>query len=557
MAERNAINMTKTRNFTKSMVIAPIIAIMFVFVLYWFMLPPINPVSINFWVFIILTAAAFIAAFVIPRNPDLFSEVVVQNKKEGTQYVDFPMIRNKRIKMASITVGGLLLIAIILWLMGLPVFNASRYKDLIIRGEGSFTEDIAELSMSQIPVVDRDTAIQLGKRKLGEITDLVSQFEISTDYTQINLKGRPVRVTPLYYADFFKWMNNNKKGIPAYIKVDMVTQETYLFQLENGMKYSPNEYLLRDLTRHIRFNYPTKLFDAYVFEVDESGTPYWIAPTYYYRIGVWGGRDIEGAVLVNAIDGSHEWYPINKIPQWVDRVYRSDLAIQQLNYNGKYQDGFVNSVIGQRGVLQTTSGYNYIAVNDDVYLYTGMTSVTGDQSNVGFVLVNMRTKETKFYSVPGAEEVSAMSSAEGQVQHLKYSSTFPLLLNVADRPTYFMSLKDAAGLVKMYAFVDVARYQIVGTGTSVADARTNYVKALTQEEGVSAGAGTEITGTVAGIVSAVVDGNTNYYITLTDSDVVYVAPIKTSNRLPFIKEGDSITLTYSGSDETREILTIK
>jgi hypothetical protein len=241
----------------------------------------------------------------------------------------------------------------------------------------------------------------------------------------------------------------------------------------------------------------------------------------------------------------------------VDRVYRSELVVQQLNYNGQYQDGFFNSIIGQRGVLQATSGYNYIAVNDDVYLYTGMTSVTGDQSNVGFVLVNMRTKETKFYSVPGAEEVSAMSSAEGQVQHLGYVSTFPLLLNVADRPTYFMSLKDDAGLVKMYAFVDVERYQIVGTGSSVADARTSYVKALAQEEGVSAGAGTKVSGTVARIVTAVVDGNTNYYITMIDSDVVYIAPIKTSDRLPFIKEGDSLTITYSGDGKTREILTIE
>ncbi len=539
--------MSQINKVNRARILAPVAALIFVLLMYWLMLPPINPVSANFWVFVLLTAAAFILAFTLPNKS--WSDIAFEIKSQH-------MPRHKGVRIALSVFGGAIILVILLWLWGQPVFNASKYKDLLIKTEGDFTADVSELSMNQIPVVDRETAVQLGKRKLGEIADLVSQFEIATDYTQINLNNRPVRVTPLVYADIFKWYNNHKKGIPAYIQVDMVTQKTTLVHLENGIKYSPNEYLLRDLTRHLRFAYPTKLFDTYLFEVDESGTPYWIAPTYYYRIGVWGGRDIEGAVLVNAVDGSHKWYRVDDIPEWVDRVYRSDLVIEQLNYNGKFQDGFINSLIGQRGVLQTTSGYNYIAVNDDVYLYTGITSVTGDQSNIGFVLVNMRTKDTKFYSIPGAEEVSAMSSAQGQVQHLNYIATFPLLLNVANRPTYFLSLKDAAGLVKMYAFVDVERYQIVGTGTSVSDARSNYVKSLTREEGVSAGSGTRVNGKIAQIYTAVVDGNTNYYIMLEGSDIVYIAPIKVYDRLPFLNVGDNIDLAYSGDDNTREVLSI-
>ena len=261
-------------------------------------------------------------------------------------------------------------------------------------------------------------------------------------------------------------------------------------------------------------------------------------------------------MLVNAITGEHKYYDVANIPTWVDQVYHADMILEQLNYNGAFQQGYFNSFIGQRGVLQTTDGYNYIAVNDDVYLYTGMTSAVSDESNIGFVLVNMRTKATKFYSIPGAEEYSAMNSAQGQVQHLGYTSTFPLLLNVAERPTYFMSLKDAAGLVKMYAFVDVERYQLVGTGATVDEARANYAKVLKQE-GEPASGGEPVAGVLAEIYPVVEDGNTRYYFKLEGSDVIYIASIQTSTRLPFLKPGDTLTFTASGEAAVQDVLTIQ
>ncbi len=547
------------KHITKKRVLAVVLATLLSAAVFWFMLPAINPVDPNFWLYLVIVIAAYTAAIVFTGDRQSFSTTAIRvGNGRDAQKIEVRLPKAKGLKITALVLLGGLVIAGILWLIGLPIFNASRYKDLLVREEGNFTEDIAELSMNQIPVVDRDSAQRLGARKLGEMSDLVSQFEIAPDYTQINLNDRPVRVTPLVYGDIIKWLNNNSAGVPAYIQVDMVTQETSLIRLEQGMKYSPCEYFLRDLERHLRFHYPTKIFDNFSFEVDEEGTPYWIAPTIRYRIGVWGGRDIGGAVLVNAVTGEHRYYPVEEIPQWVDQVYRSDIVMEQLTYNGKFQDGFWNSYFGQKGVLRPTEGYNYIAMNDDVYLYTGMTSVASDQSNVGFVLVNMRTKETRFYSVPGAEELSAMSSAQGQVQHLNYTATFPLLLNVADRPTYFMSLKDAAGLVKMYAFVDVERYQVVGTGATVDDARANYVKTLSQEEDVDAGGGEEKSGVVEKVSSAVVDGNTNYYFTLQGEDTVYVAAIQVSDRLPFLAPGDSVTFRYAGdpSAETCEVLTI-
>ena len=239
------------------------------------------------------------------------------------------------------------------------------------------------------------------------------------------------------------------------------------------------------------------------------------------------------------------------VPQWIDQLYNSDMIIQQLDDNGRFQNGYLNSIFGQKGVRRTTYGYNYLAINDDVYLYTGMSSVTADESNIGFVLVNLRTKETKFYPVPGATEYSAMDSAQGQVQHLKYTATFPLLLNISDRPTYFISLKDAAGLVKMYAFVDVAQYQIVGTGSTIDEARRNYRTALNLEDDTLDIPKNEtfVSGIVESVADVVVSGNTCYYFTLEGDDAVYTALVTVSEKLPFLKAGDEIEFTCVKPEE--------
>ncbi|KIR01430.1 Cell shape-determining protein [Lachnospiraceae bacterium TWA4] len=447
--------------------------------------------------------------------------------------------------------------------IGHPLFHAKSYKNLLPVAEGDFSKDVAQLTMNSIPVVDKDTANRLGKRKLGEMSDLVSQFEISDDYTQINYKNTPYRITYLQYGDIIKWFNNQSQGLPGYLTVNMVTQQTSLVRFNEGqrMKYSPSEYFFRNISRYLRFKYPTKIFEDISFEIDESGVPYWIAPVIDYKIAIWSGKDITGAVLVNAITGESSYYSLEDIPTWVDQVFISDLILEQLNYYGAYQSGFINSIFGQKGVLVPTDGYNYLAIGDDVYLYTGLTSVTSDSSNVGFVLVNLRTKEAKYYAVPGAEEYSAMGSAEGQVQNLKYSATFPILLNISDRPTYFLSLKDAAGLVKMYAFVDVEQYQVVGTGSTVKDAMANYSKALGLDDSkTSKLVGNEtIQGTIDAITSAVVEGNTCYYLTLKGSSQVYTVFIKVSEKLPFLKAGDQVSFTYATSEGSavREITQIQ
>lgn len=560
----------KTRNVS-SIIVRVLISAVLIFLLFYSMLPAINPKDKNFFIFLILCILIVLVVNFLSYMKDFLQTLgsgrgveMVRDETTG-QFVfrknsgrKSPVNMGRPLKYGFIAIG-IIIFMTVASLLGIQFFNATRYRDLITIENGDFAEDVAELNMSQIPVVDKDTASRLGSRKLGEMTELVSQFEIQNDYTQINYNGAPYRVTPLRYADPIKWLFNHQEGLPAYLTVDMVTQETNLVWLDSGMKYSPSEYFFRNIYRYIRFNYPTKIFETVSFEIDDSGTPYWIAPTISYRIGWWDGKDINGAVMVNAVTGESVWYPKEEVPQWVDQLYYADLLIAQLDDNGKFQHGYLNSIFGQKDVRRTTYGYNYMAINDDVYLYTGMSSVTADESNIGFVLVNCRTKETKFYTVPGATETSAMASAQGQVQHLNYTATFPLLLNVSDRPTYFISLKDNAGLVKMYAFVDVEQYQIVGTGQTIDEAKSNYRKALNLEDVdlPEETESTEISGTVAAVADAVVSGSTCYYFTLEGDSHVYTAFIDVNERLPFMQPGTQLEFSYSEDGNVRSVTEIR
>ncbi|MFQ6791721.1 MAG: CvpA family protein [Thomasclavelia sp.] len=465
-------------------------------------------------------------------------------------------------KLSKVTLALIPVLALYVGLGSLissPVFNATKYqKQLNLDKKADFYQDNQTISYQSIPVVDRDSAIKLGDRKMGEMVDYVSQFEVDESYEQINFKDTPYRVTPLEYSNIIKWFTNRSDGLPAYIRVNMVSQESEVVKLDEGMKYSKSEHFGRKIERHLRANYPTLMFDTLAFEINDDGIPYWIAPVYNYTIGLFGGKDITGAVLVNAINGDHKYYDIDDVPEWVDRAYPSELVLTQLENYGKYTNGFFNTIFSQKGVLQPTSGYNYVAIDDDVYLYTGMTSVSNDASNVGFAMINLRTKQGKFYDISGAEEYSAMSSAEGQVQNLKYTATFPILINAGGVPTYFLSLKDDANLVKKYAFVSVENYQIVATGDSVAQAEQAYYALLeangkkTETDDYQA---TKLTGTINAISEAVVDGNSTYYFTLEGNETIFISDISLSQKLPLAKVGDVVTIEYVNSKDDSEVIT--
>ena len=465
---------------------------------------------------------------------------------------------NKIMKYSLILAGILIVLIPVGTFISSPIFNAKSYqKQLVLDKKADFYKDNKTISYESIPVVDRESAIRLGDRKMGEMVDYVSQFEVDQSYEQINYKDNPYRVTPLEYSDLIKWFTNHGDGLPAYIRVNMVSQESEVVKLKEGMKYSKSDHFGRKIERHLRANYPSLMFDTLAFEINDDGIPYWIAPVYEYKIGLFGGKDIVGAVLVNAINGDHDYYDIKKVPEWVDRVYPSNLILTQLENYGKYTNGYLNTLLSQKGVLQPTDGYNYIAINDDVYLYTGLTSVSKDASNVGFAMINLRTKDGKFYNISGAEEYSAMSSAEGEVQNLKYKATFPILINAGGHPTYFLSLKDDANLVKKYAFVSVENYQLVATGDSVAQAEQAYY-ALLESNGKKTNAGdfktNKLTGIISEINEAVVDGNSTYYFKIEGNDTIFIGDISLSDHFPLAKVGGNVTVEFVNSKDNSEVI---
>ena len=397
---------------------------------------------------------------------------------------------------------------------------------------------------------------------MGSMVDMVSQFEVGNDYTQINYKDRPVRVTPLVYANGIKWLTNQGKGIPAYIMIDMATQDTECVKLTDEIRYSKSEYFNRNIYRHLRFHYPTYIFDDQIFfEIDEEGTPYWVCPVKKFNIGLFGGQTVGKAVLCNAVTGECVEYNVDNIPTWVDKVYSAELLTQLYDYYGTLKHGYFNSILGQKDCLQATNGYNYIALDDDVWVYTGVTSVSGDQSNVGFVLMNQRTMETKYYECEGATEASAMSSAEGQVQNLKYTATFPLLLNISGEPTYFIALKDDAGLVKKYAMVNVQKYQIVAIGDSVSQCEDNYLNLLlsngVKEEAKDDREIETITGEITKIAQAVIDGTSHYYLMIDGSEDIFDVSVVDYIDVVRCEAGQTVTMEYKKGEKADTVVSLK
>ena len=451
--------------------------------------------------------------------------------------------------------GGIFFVDIVLS----PVFNARGYHNRISVDESTeFINDIDEVDFNSLPLIDKDSSQKLGDRVMGQLPDLVSQFYVSDIYTQINYNNNVIRVTPLEYDGLIKYFSNMKNGIPGYISVDSVSGEVHLVKLESGMKYMPSALFGHDLYRKLRFSYPSKVFGEASFEVDDSGKPYWVVPTFKYS-GVGLRRDVNGVVILDPVSGNSDFYSVDSVPTWVDNVYKANVILEQVNDWGKYKNGFLNSIFGQKNVVATTEGYNYMAMNDDVYLYTGITSIVNDESNIGFILTNMRTKETKYYAVPGAEEYSAMASSEGQVQQMGYVSTFPLLINLNGRATYLMSLKDNAGLVKMYSFVDVVDYQKVVVSDSslgIREASRAYLSKM-GFNGVNLDKLIVKNITIASINSYCINGNSLFYIMDTKEKKYSVDISVNSDLLPFLKVGDTVSVGYAKEDNVIKVLELK
>lgn len=460
----------------------------------------------------------------------------------------FTLSINRISKTAYMLAGLLIAYVFVFGILSSEMLNAARFRDqIVIKEVKEFTSDFASIELNRIPVVDKQTAQQLGEKQIGTVQGLGSQFYVDSEYTLVSSNDQIYRVSPLQYREIFKWLQNRNDGIPGFVRVNVTNPtDVSLITMPEGMKYAPSAFFSQDLQRHVRFKYRTKILSDYSFEIDDTGKPFWVISVIEPQINVFGGLNAIGAVIVDPVSGDSEYFDIADVPAWVDRVQPTDIAWAQIDNWGYYVNGFINTLFNQKDMLQTTDGYNYVTINGQVHVYSGLTSVGSDRSIVGFALINLRTREATFYRIGGADEYAAMSSAEGQVQHLGYRSTFPVLLNISSIPTYFVSLKDQEGLVKMYSFVAVSNYAAVGVGESVSEAQRDYMRQLKEIGMITDDKETykTLTLTVASVHTAIVDGNTTYYLTFDEDIRLFVVPIAVSTEVVFASEGDSIQLSF-------------
>ena len=515
---------------------------------YYAYFPAINIHLEIFWTTLIVV---FLSLAIILGAKSSISQMVGRLSKK-TSIKEFSWFA----KLCSVLVIVCVGVLIVGSALGATLFRSRAYANLLPVDKREFTEDIEQSDqVTDIALMDTESARIFGNRKIGSLSDVVSQYEIEPDYTQISIKGQPMKVSGLKYASFFKWWNNRNSGVPGYVQVNPVNSEAKYVKLTKPMKYVPSAYFNYNLQRHVQLTYPTKIISGYKFEVDDDGNPYYICPTMTARVGLFGGIDVNGVIICDPIDGECQYYAIGDCPSWVDSVYDGHLLTKKYNWHGMLSGGYINSIIGQKGCKQATDDFGYKIIGDDVWVYTGVTSANGDQSNIGFVMMNQRTSEARYYQVSGAEEHSAMSAAEGEVQEKGYKASFPSLINVSGTPTYIMVLKDAGGLVKLYAMVNVEQYNIVATATSQTKVFEEYKTLLasdgkleTEENDLK-----EDTITVQSVEYIDSDDGTMVYIKDTNHQV-YKQAFKEDESLIRISAGDVLHVKYQPMDNEIHLL---
>ncbi len=486
----------------------------------------------------------------------------------GLTGIEYSLKSSKKIKKASKLFPALTAITIVFLIFiplftSAPVFHAKQYRNLIgeVKLGKDFSKHVAPISTEEIRIVDESIANRLGDKVLGTKPSLGSQTSLGTFNIQ-KVNGKLYWVAPLLHSGFFKWQKN-KQGTPGYVMVSATNErDVRLVQEVNGkpihIKYQKNAFFADYLPRYIYFNgFMSKAFTDFTFEIDDDGNPYWVVTKYKKRVG-FGGNDASGVIVVNAATGEIKEYSINDAPKWIDRIQPENFIVEQLNNWGEYVKGFWN--FSNEDKLTTTRGISLVyGVNDRAYWYTGLTSVGSDEGTVGFVLVDTRTKETTWYKQVGATEQAARLSAEGKVQEKGYDATFPITYNINGIPTYVMSLKDNAGLVKMIAMVSVEDYTIVGVGNNIKETLRAYKNALHSKGNAVAPNRFSTSYTVKSMVTRlskdIRNGNSFYYIMLKDyENKIFVGSSLISNEITVTQAGDSVQITYD--EDENEIVDI-
>jgi len=575
-----------------------ILLIIVLAVLYWIMLPPIHPQSPAFWRWLLIGFAAVWVLDSFKRSvsgeggPKAGPIPHVKQGPNGPVFVFGPGAfkgfgksknpfkpkdtsdGNSSEPVGAGSSGGgktggfrisLLLpvficlgvIAVFTLLSG-SFFHAGLYSSRMVPAQGEAADLPTVEDVDHISLMDTDSARILGDRVIGSLSDVVSQFEVSNDYTTLVHNDTIIKISPLEYGGFFKYWNNRQNGAPGYVIVDTQSFDASFVRLEKGIVYSPYGYFFKYLPRHIRLQFPTKILGNSRFEIDNDDHPYWVTPVYGRRF-LFGGDFVNGAVITDPYTGASSFYENGNVPDWVDNLLTGDFACELYDSYGMLRNGFINSVIGQKGCLKTTDDFGYLAKGNDLFIYTGVTSVNADESNLGFIMVNARTSECTYVSCAGAEEYSAMAAAQGMVQNYGYQASFPSLVTVDGEPTYVMVLKDRGGLVKDYAAVNVRNYTLVSVEPSLNAALKSYRRSLGSSAASNPNASAAETATaeitLKQVVFADTEGNTFAYL-ISEEGTIYKIAVSADETVVALQAGDTLTVEYPAALEGEDVIPI-
>jgi hypothetical protein len=527
--------------------IAVVLLVIVAFLFFYFGMPVINYGFVQLPVMIIILLLLAIV---------FTSKMQVVGNKTNVKFEKFhkPLFYAMLVVLAYITIVPLI--------TTLPMFRSQAYRDMVgnvHKGE-KITNHIAPIALDRIRVVDEPLATLLGEKILGSDPALGSKAELGEFFIQ-KVNNELYWVAPLLHSGFFKWLNNTA-GTEGYVMVSATNErDVKLVQNLGGkdlkIKFQPEAFFGSQIERHLYYNgYATAGLADYNFEIDEQGKPFWVVTKYDKKIG-FSGNDAVGIVTVDAQTGAIKEYSINNVPAWVDRIQPIAFIEEQLADWGDYVHGYWN--FSNEDKLMITEGLTLVYGEDNKsYWYTGVSSVGKEESAVGFMLVDTRTKEATMYNQSGATEYAAQSSAEGKVQEKAYRASLPIPYNINNIPTYVMTLKDGGGLVKMYAMVAIGDYTIVGVGNTMRETLMSFKNVFNMAGNrinpESASNRKSLTDVVTRIQSDIKNGNSFYYFTVKTSPKIFIGSSQLSNELPVTVVGDSITISFDA--DTEEVIDV-
>lgn len=536
------------------------------FGIWYFTLPFFNFRDPGFYFFLMITLAlpvgiiyAIIAKKQSKKDNRTEFTAYKYNKRSGSfvkvqkdiseKYVAHSLL----VKGAILCVGFFICVVIIFSLTGLKIFNAKAYANQleITQGNSEDLNTIFDYDSGEVllPRIDKDLAFRLAEARLG---DYGSQYSIDYDnftLISINRNGKTelIRVTPLEYETPFVALSRMNQGTKGYIEVNVITQEAKLVEYEDGdgLKYMPSGIFSKDLDRHIRSKYPSVIYRDKYFEIDNEGNPYWVIPTIKKEIGMFSGNEPEGVLVVDPKTGDIDRYDLGdkELPEWLQRAVDETVIEEQANNALTYKNGFWNTLFTKKEVFQLSDGYNYFIKDGNTWYVSCITSPNNnDQTSVGFIIVNLKTKESVRYSNPGITEMRAREIAQGdeRVKAQNLDSTWPILITYHNVPTYFVVLKNEV-LSQKIVLINVEDGTLVAMGDTLDVAKQEYENLLAGKGVISSG--TNPTGTFT--VDRIRDLGDKIQFTVNEVESVYFeVDVNLSLDARFLQPGDVVTITY-------------